>query len=286
MCKVEPNNKYKKEWEELEGAKPAPNSFRKICEIDYSKFENQVKIQNNGFVKNITSSFYSGDFFILKNAFSSTFINKLKSSLMEYSKKSPSTFFKMKEGCPDFHRIQNEDHLGKYSVDAVRHSFYFFSWNDDPLKIREKLYKKWRIIKFASGRSFTEWEKNTPKDGVVDRVQIVKYPPGSGYIEPHVHDPINQRIIVSVFMSEIGKDFSKGGCHFYNKKNQKVSVEDRIQIGDIGLFYASLRHCVDPVMAEESLLKNKDTDGRWWIGLYSPESDELDKRHTSSPAVE
>ena len=39
MCKVEPNNKYKKEWEELKGAKPAPNSFRKICEIDYSDFE-------------------------------------------------------------------------------------------------------------------------------------------------------------------------------------------------------------------------------------------------------
>lgn len=275
-------NKYKREWEKLEEIKPAPYSFRKVCEMDYSEFEYQVKTQSDDFVKNITSSLYSGDFIILKNAFSQEYVNQLKLDIIEYSKKSPSSFHKMKEECPDFHRIQNEDQLGKYSVDAVRHSFYFFTWNDDPLKIRKKIYEKWRIIKFASGRSPTEWEKNTPKDGVVDRIQIVKYPLGAGYIEPHVHDPINQRISISVFMSELGKDYSEGGCYFFNKEDQMVSVESKIKTGDIGLFYGSVRHCVEPVEVEESMQKNIDTDGRWWMGLYSPESDESDTRHTSS----
>ena len=94
-----------------------------------TEFENKVKSQKSNFVKEITSSFYSGDFMILKNAFSSEFLNALKIRLMDYSKKSSSSFYKMKEGCPDFHRIQNESQLGKYSVDAVRHSFYFFNWN-------------------------------------------------------------------------------------------------------------------------------------------------------------
>ena len=276
------NNNFNKEWEKLEQSKHAPISMRKVHEIDYSEFENKVKSQKSNFVKEITSSFYSGDVMILKNAFSSEFLDVLKIKLMDYSKKSPSSFYKMKEGCPDFHRIQNESQLGKYSVDAVRHSFYFFNWNDDPLKIRNKFYEKWRIIKTMSGVESTKWEQNTPKDGIVDRIQIVKYFPGSGYIEPHVHDPINQRIIISVFMSERGKDYSKGGCCYFDGDDQKISVEEGIEAGDMGLFYASLRHCVDPVEVDKTLLKNSETDGRWWIGLYSPESDELESRHTSS----
>ena len=283
--KMESINRYSNEWERLESSQNAPSYFRKVCEIDYSEFEQQVKNQNHNFVKKITDSFYSGDFLILKNAFSSEFINELKSNLMDFSKKSASSFYKMKEGCPDFHRIQGDSEIGKYSVDAVRHSFYFFNWNKDPLKIRNSLYKKWRIIKFVSGREYTQWEHNTPKDGIIDRIQVVKYPNGTGFIEPHLHDPTNQRIIVSVFMSQRGKDYTKGGCYFFDKNNKRVSVEEQVEVGDIGLFYASLLHCVDPVETEQSLLRNDGTDGRWWMGLYSPESDELDSRHTSSPMV-
>jgi len=275
-------NEYAEEWKRLERGKPAPLFVKNIIEIEYSEFEYQVKNQDHEFVKKITDSFYSGDSYLLKNAFPSKFLEELKSRLMDYSRKFPSSFYQMKEGCPDFHRLQSEVSLGKYSVDAIRHSFYFFPWNDDPLGIRETFYEKWKIIKFVSGRANDQWEKNTPKDGIVDRMQLVKYPPGSGFIEPHVHDPINQRIIISVFMTERGKNYTGGGVYFFDKDNQRVSVEEQINIGDIGLFYASLRHCVDTIETEVSLLKNDDTDGRWWIGLYSPESDELKNRHTSS----
>ena len=143
-------NEYAEEWKRLERGKPAPLFVKNIIEIEYSEFEYQVKNQDHEFVKKITDSFYSGDSYLLKNAFPSKFLEELKSRLMDYSRKFPSSFYQMKEGCPDFHRLQSEVSLGKYSVDAIRHSFYFFPWNDDPLGIRETFYEKWKIIKFVS----------------------------------------------------------------------------------------------------------------------------------------
>ena len=35
--------------------------------------------------------------------------------------------------------------------------------------------------------------KNTPKNGLVDRIQIHRYPHNSGEIEPHQHNPKNIR---------------------------------------------------------------------------------------------
>ena len=39
-----------------------------------------------------------------------------------------------------------------------------------------------------------EYEKNTPKDGVVDRVQVVQYPSKIGYLEPHFRSTCSSKI--------------------------------------------------------------------------------------------
>ena len=64
----------------------------------------------------------------------------------------------------------------KYSFKVCKHAFYFFPWNKDELKIFEKINEKWRLIKKLMGLNFKEFEKNTPKDGIVDRIQVVQYP--------------------------------------------------------------------------------------------------------------
>jgi len=105
----------------------------------------------------------------------------------------------------------------------------------------------------------------------------------TGRTEPHVHDPVNQRLIISLYMSRIGSDFSSGGTYFF-KKNKKINAEKHLDIGDVGIFYATLKHGVDPVRIEKNIqIKNKFTKGRWWCGLYSPESDHRINRNTSSP---
>ena len=164
----------------------------------------------------------------------------------------------------------------------MRHTTYFFPWNSDPCGFNEQIYERWRLSKFIAGLKENEYEKNTPKDGSVDRIQIVRYPENTGFIEPHFHDPKNQRIIISIYMSKKGDDYVSGGTSFFNG-NKKIDAENKIDVGDIGLFYATLKHTVDSVKKSNKKI-NKKFQGRWWCGLYSPESDLVKNRHTSSPS--
>ena len=61
-------------------------------------------------------------------------------------------------------------------------------------------------------------------------------------------------------------------------KNNIESVENNIEGGDIGIALATVCHGVAPV---EGL--HNSSEGRWFLSLYSNESDEVKNRHTSSP---
>jgi hypothetical protein len=123
------------------------------------------------------------------------------------------------------------------------------------------------------------YENNTPKDGVVDRIQLVNYPSEIGYLEPHTDPFLYQKLLISVYMSKVGKDFDGLGFYVFKNENEIKSVENNIEVGDIGIALATVCHGVAPV-------KNKFTksqDGRWFLSLYSNESDEVQNRHTSKP---
>ena len=63
-------------------------------------------------------------------------------------------------------------------------------------------------------------------------------------------------------------------------KNQWLQMNP----GDIGLFYASVRHGLD-IIDPDKIPDISKKDGRWWFGLNVHNSDEMDKskRHTTSP---
>ena len=86
-------------------------------------------------------------------------------------------------------------------------------------------------------------------------------------------------------MSKKKLDFEEGGTYFVSE-NKKLHVEDNIDIGDVGIFYGTMKHGVDSVTISKNNINfdNKNLNGRWWIGLYSPESDHNLNRHTSKPA--
>jgi hypothetical protein len=271
---------FKSAWQKLENTKKLPSRIRNLITIESKEFEEKVFKEESSFVEEITNSIFSGDCYIIKNAFSKKFMKDLRDNTFSYFKNKPSTFHKMIEKCPNFHRKIDKEIGKKYSFEVIKHAFYFFPWNKDELKIFKPINEKWRTIKKLMGLKFDEFEKNTPKDGIVDRIQVVQYPSRDGFLETHTDPYKFQRFFISGYMSKRGEDYNGGGFYFSDKNDQNLNVEDSIDIGDLGIGYATVAHGVAPVNLDKASNFDDKNDGRWFLGLYSNQSDEVKVRHT------
>ena len=65
-----------------------------------------------------------------------------------------------------------------------------------------------------------------------------------------------------------------------------MSVEDSIEVGDMGIGMATLYHGVAPVNLSKKANWEDINDGRWFLSLYSNVSDEVKERHTSGSVAE
>lgn len=272
-------NKFRLEWERLERLLPRPERVRNVVTVDYLEFVEKINRQEDPFVKSMVGSLYSGDVYLLKSAFPERFMVDLRTSVQEYWSAKPSEFYKMLERTPDFHRIIDFETGKKYSFRVCKHSAYFYNWNDDPLKLFGVIYERWRVIKLLMGLRPDEYERNTPKDGVIDRVQIVRYPPRIGFLEPHSDPYLYQRLFLSGYMSKRGIDYQGGGFYLVGSGDKVVEVEDQIDVGDVCIGYATVYHGVAPADKDKEPNWESD-DGRWFLSMYSNESDEVVNRHT------
>ena len=106
-----------------------------------------------------------------------------------FKKNKKSNFYKMYDGVPNFHRAINKRLTKKYSLYAIKHSFYFYNWNAKT-KLEKNLkngaYWHWRYVKFLAGNKKKKYDNNKPSDGQIDRLQIVRYPSGGGQLRDHV----------------------------------------------------------------------------------------------------
>jgi hypothetical protein len=268
---------FREAWQQA----PTPTQLRSIRKIHFEDFAELVKDQEDFFVQHFVESVSAGDAFILKGAFPAHFIESLKNKVTAWKKTKPSEFHKMLDGCPDFHRVIDEEVGKKYSIKAIKHSSYFFRWNDDPLGIWPEITKRWRVLKQAMGMYATEYEDNKPSDGPTDRIQVVRYPPAIGYLEPHRDAAEHQPCFISGYMSKRGTDYEGGGFYFV-VDGKAVYAEDMIDVGDLCIGHANIMHGVAP--CDRGKPSSWDaTDGRWFLGLYSNASDYEKKRNTAKP---
>ena len=264
-------------WEELE-KKPEPSELKDIINLDFSTLKKFIDENNEKEIIKLLKSFYEGSLIIVKNSFKEEELDFVKNYLVNKYKKKKSEFYKLKENCPNFHRVIGPEESKKYILQSDRHDYYFFPWN----RSREKydvfnlFYPKWRVVKFLAGLRPNEFENNTPKDGPIDRILFRVYPNGTGYLQPH-RDPKTIRVITGIHLSQKGKDFDEGGLYFY-KNNKIIDVEKNFKTGDIALFYCSLKHGVDKIIS-----KNNKSGSRWWMCLTNPISDEVSKRTVQTP---
>lgn len=276
-------NIFSLEWNNIETQNKSPKKYGDIKTVDYKEFSSKILNQDFNFAKNVVKSFYNGDFYIVKNVLSKEQVDHIIEETHKYNQSSPSSFFKMVEGVPNFHRWINKSLEGKYTIKYSKHSTYMFNWNEDIGKIREIIQNACRPFKLLSGLSLTQFEENTPKETIIERLQIARYPP-QGYIEPHTDAHTLLRLVISGYLSKRGKSYSKGGFYLCNNDGSEKDVEDLIDAGDVGLFYASLRHGMRTIDPEKpSDIKKKD--GRWWYGLNVHHSDHVSSelRHTTKP---
>jgi len=158
----------------------------------------------------------------------------------------------------------------------IKHSTYLFSWNDDISGVRNTIMEACRPLKLLSGLSLDEFTNNTPKDDYIERLQIARYPPSGGYVEPHRDPPNIMTCIISGYLSKRGVDYQEGGFFLHDEKHGKLDMEKYIDAGDVGFFYSSLIHGVDPIDTKGTVDIDKK-DGRWWFGLNMHNSNTTDK---------
>jgi hypothetical protein len=249
-----------------------------VIHADYSDYRHYIAQQEPRWVEQIVTSLYAGDVYILKQAFDPAFMRRIRLDTIAYWKTKPSEFYKMLEGSPDFHRIIDLETGKKYSFQVCKHSAFFYPWNDDPLELFFTVNKRWRVMKTLMGLQPDAYEKNTPKDGVVDRIQIANYPPKIGFLEPHSDPYLHQRLFFSGYMSKSGVDYTGGGFYLVGPGNVVVEAEGDINIGDVGIGYATVYHGVAPSDRDKEPVW--DGSGRWFLSMYSNSSDEVKDRHT------
>lgn len=264
-------------WQRLESGYRRPSRCTGIKTVEWRAF---AEADGGGLAHALINDLYAGRLLLLKGAFPAEWMRDLKRKTIEWCRDKPSEFHKMLEGSPDFHRVIDEETGKHYSIRGSKHSAYFYTWNSDPLQILPFIYERWSPIKVLMGLKWDEYIFNTPKDGVVDRVQVVRYPPGAGYLEPHSDPYLHQRLFISGYMSKRGVDYRGGGFYLVGPDDEMIEVEDQIEVGDVALGYATVMHGVAPC---EGKCHWELDDGRWFLSLYSNATDYVEDRHTARP---
>ncbi len=271
-------------WKYLEKKHNPPKYVGTINILKFLDFKKAIDNKNEKFLKNMIKKMYvEKQAYILKNC-ATKGLKKIMLDLAErYKKTRKQNFYKMYDGVPNFHRAIDKKITKKYSLYAIKHSFYFYNWNvKSKLEkaLKDGAYWHWRYIKLLAGNRKKKYENNIPSNGQIDRLQIVRYPSGGGQLRDHVDSRKNQRVVSGIVMSKRGLDYNKGGFYFNKSKSKRLNLENKIDEGDAVIFYGSLVHGVEPIDPEKKL-SWKSNKGRWFLGMFVNDSDHVKNRITS-----
>lgn len=267
-------------WRETLEVHGEPTTCTSIFETDWRDLEQSMLAGDFEVCRDVARRCALGEVVILKGAFSLEDRDLLLKSAAELEQSEESSFHKMLEGVPDYWRNITEDVGVKYAVPVVKRSYYWFPWNRHA--VWDVVYPKWRVLKALGGRDPQHAEDCTPRDGKCDRIQLVRYPIGSGYLAAHQDPKHNQRLIMSSYFSKQGTDYRTGGFWVRMNDGSDLELESMIEVGDIGICYADVVHGVSRVEGFDDEADERVQSGRWWLGMFLNDSDEIVNRRTSS----
>jgi hypothetical protein len=265
-------------WLEI-NVKP-PNFMRTYHSINLEDFEEKILTYNEELTKDI----YFGDVFIIKNVVESSQLDEMKKQVILWRKYKEAKYQKMIVGAKDYHQFIAEDgDAKKYAIQPVRHSHFFFRWNEDPVGAFKYGNHIWGLVKLFGGFDYDSFTSDFSDENPIDRAQIAHYPIGAGLIPKHNDPWHNQKLILGVYMSKYGEDFEQGGIYFMNDRGKEVLLEDKIERGDAVVAFPTITHGVSRIDPHKE--PDWETDkGRWFLGLYTNDSNAKKDRVTSKLA--
>ena len=272
-------NRFRKAWTQIDRTETHPRKMRQIRRVPWPEFREKVIAQEPGFVTELVGNIYAGDVYILEGSYPKDFCRELIEKTFAWGQTREPSFHKVLEGSPDFHRVVNKDLAQNYSFQRVYHHYFFYRWNGDPLKIWNVIDQRWGIFKFLGGFGFDEYTRNSPKDGIVDRIHIHHYPQGAGEIETHSDPYKHQRTIMGALLNKKGVDFKTGGLYFIDQHDRRIDVDGQLDVGDSYIGFPTVLHGLD-VIDQGTPVDWTLPKGRWFLGFYSLESDTIGERHT------
>ena len=230
------------------------------------------------YLKSIKSNIINGDIYVYRGAFDekilrNIFLNKIKNS----NESASST--RMVEGIDNIFYKSNSSGKGEYTT--MDYSWYFFPWNTDESGLSDLMQPFFNQVIHLNNYDPDVLKKNTPKDRIIQRMQLIYYPLGNGHISLH-KDPTNiTQITCGVYFTSFGIDYDQGGFYVFNKNKEKVFIDHSIKAGDLILFFNGLYHGVDTVSKKQNTNSTKNYPGRTFLNLSLLESHEFTSRQTT-----
>ena len=138
------------------------NGMPKFCtgqfNLNFKEFEDLVKNNAQKEIEVIIKRLTLGEVLILKDTFSKETTKLMKQNAKKFFQENDNIFHKMHDGCPNFHRIIDEEISANYASPRVCHSFYVFPWNNDDLGVRDIIMDRWRTLKKFNGLDPHEYD--------------------------------------------------------------------------------------------------------------------------------
>ena len=262
-----------------------PRYYKGIVNEDFNNLVVEIENENMNYLTDFIELFLSGYMIQFNNVFDDTFLKSVIDNSYAFNNESSKTFPRIVDGCQNFYFNQIEDQSkqeGKYrTLDGSR---YYFPWNEDEIKIFDKVNYFWRNIRILSGHHPCSYENNIPSNRVINRIHIIQYYSGGGTISPHFDPYVHQYIQIGCVLNEYGKDYQEGGFCTFDEKDNLVFLEPEIKKGSLLCFFPSMFHTVSPIDPDKNLDINS-SEGRWFMSVVSTSSS-LDKnRNTAQPKV-
>ena len=277
-------NFYKNKWQKLLKEDYFPSYLNDLQSFEFLDFEKIIN-DNNEKSEKLLNEVFNGDSLIIKNVFNRDEIKELKDAIFNIEISQKEQNYRMIEECPNFHVSNKKNNIApvKDNYDETAHSHYFFRWNKDEINIFKKFDKIWDLIKVFSGLEKNSYKLHKPVDLIVDRIQIIRYPLNEGYITTHCDASAWQKLNIGICFNEKGKEFDEGGLYLLDKDENKINIEEKLEIGDCFCWIPTIFHGVDIPKLNGNKIKDwTSKSGRWQALALTVQSHKVKNRLLST----